>query len=128
MRRESPLVDSPSHDRRQSIIVWAFARLDVAAFAVASAAIFAFGLFALTLLLVIKGAAPGMPIGPHLGSLAAYFPGYSVSTAGAFVGAAYAGLVGGATGVALAATWNFAHALLLAIIRMRANLASYSID
>ena len=35
----------------------------------------------------------------------------------------------GATGdLVLAALWNFAHALLLGVIRMRASLASYSID
>lgn len=118
----------PLDQRSRLIIVWAFARLDVLAFAMASACASAFVLFALTLLIVVKGAAPGMPVGPHLGSLAAYLPGYTVSVSGAFIGAGYAALAGGALGLLLALTWNFAHALLLALIRMRATLAAYSMD
>jgi hypothetical protein len=118
----------PLDERSRLIIVWAFARLDVLAFAMASACIFAFGLFALTLLLVVKGAPPGMPVGPHLGELARYLPGYSVSTLGALIGAAYAGLIGAALGVLLAMTWNLVHALLLALIRVRAMLAAYPMD
>lgn len=126
-----PSADSPSgplDERSRRIIVWAFARLDAVAFALASACVFAFGLWALTLLIVVKGAAPGIPVGPHLGALAAYFPGYSVSASGACVGAVYAGLIGAALGLLLALTWNLAHALLLALIRVRATLAAYSID
>ncbi len=108
--------------------MWAFAKLDVIAFVGASAAIAAAGLFALTMILVVKGAPSGAPVGPHLAQLATFFPGFSVSAAGAWIGAAYAGAVGGAFGVALASVWNLAHALLLAVVRMRASLASYSID
>jgi hypothetical protein len=118
----------PVDERSRAIIVWTFARLDPVAFAVASAAAFACGLFALTLLLVVKGAAQGMPVGPHLGALAAYLPGYSVTVTGAFIGAAYAALIGGAWGLLLALTWNFVHALLLALIRVRATLAAYPMD
>jgi hypothetical protein len=118
----------PLDERSRLIIVWAFARLDVAAFATASACVFAFGLFVLTLLLVLKGAPPGIAIGPHLGVLAAYLPGYSVSASGALIGAVYAGVIGAALGLLLAITWNLAHALLLALIRVRATLAAYSMD
>ena len=110
------------------VVAWAFARLDVVAFAVANAAMFAVALFALTVALVWKGAPPGAPVGPHLAALAVYFPGYEVTFAGAFIGAAYACLVGAVCGAVVAVLWNFAHALLLGIIRMRANLAAYSID
>ena len=78
--------------------------------------------------LVIKGAPPGMPVGPHLAQLAGFFPGYSVTYGGAMVGAAYASLFGGALGFVLAAVWNFAHSLVLAVIRVQASLATYSID
>jgi len=47
---------------------------------------------------------------------------------GAGIGAVYAGVVGGLIGFALAGAWNLAHGLLIAVIRMRASLASYSID
>ena len=115
-------------ERRRTVLAWAFARIDVTAFAAASAVVAAVALFALTLALVLKGAPPGVAVGPNLAQLAVYFPGYAVTLAGAFVGAAYAALVGAACGLVVALLWNVAHALLLGIIRMRANLASYSID
>jgi hypothetical protein len=115
-------------DRREMIVTWAFARLDVRAFVVASAAIAAAFLLVLTLALVIKGAAPGVPVGPHLAQLAVFFPGYTVTAGGAFLGAAYASVFGGVSGFALAVVWNIAHALVLAVIRVQANLATYSID
>jgi hypothetical protein len=115
-------------DHRETIIMWAFAKLDVAAFVLASAVVCGSALLLLTLALVVKGAPPGVPIGPHLGQLASVFPGYSVSTAGAWVGAGYAGLVGAVIGLILAILWNAAHWVFLAVVRMRASLASYSID
>src|SRR2546429_72540 len=75
-----------------------------------------------------KPAPPGVPVGPHLAALAVFFPGYSVTATGALVGGAYASVVGGIAGFLLAIFWNAAHALFLAVIRMRASLASYSID
>jgi hypothetical protein len=121
-------MNAPSAERRRLLLAWAFARLDVVAFAAASAAVFAAMLFALTFVLVLKGAPPGVRVGPHLAELAVYFPGYSVTLAGAFIGALYASLVGSVFGLVAATLWNFAHALLLGIIRIQANLASYSID
>jgi hypothetical protein len=115
-------------ERHRLVLAWAFARVDVVAFAAACAVIAAAVLFALTVALVAKGAPPGTPVGPHLAALAAWFPGYAVTVPGAFVGAAYAAAVGAAGGALVAALWNLAHALLLAAIRFRANLASYSID
>ena len=115
-------------DHRDTIIMWALAKLDVVAFVVASAAVTGTALFLLTLFLVAKGAPPGIPVGPHLAQLAVFFPGYSVSAAGAVIGGAYASLVGAVAGFLLAGFWNAAHALFLAVIRMRATLANYSID
>jgi hypothetical protein len=127
-RDMTPRIAPAAADRHRMVLAWAFARLDVVAFAAASAVVFALALGALTLALVVKGAPPGQPVGPHLGALAAYFPGYAVTYAGAAIGAAYATLVGAACGAIVAALWNFAHALLLAVIRMRANLASFPLD
>lgn len=115
-------------DHRDTIIMWALAKLDVVAFVTASAAICGTGLLALTLFLVIKGAPPGIPVGPHLAHLAVFFPGYSVTPVGALIGGLYAGVVGGVAGFLLATFWNAAHTLFLAVVRMRASLASYSID
>jgi hypothetical protein len=108
--------------------MWALAKLDVGAFAIASAAVAGLVLLALTLLLVVKGAPPGIPVGPHLAQLAVFFPGYSVTPLGALIGAVYASLVGAAAGLLIAVFWNAAHAVFIAVTRMRASLASYSID
>ncbi len=121
-------MEALSADHRDAIIMWALAKLDAAAFAIASALVSGAGLLGLTLLLIIKGAPPGVPVGPHLAQLSALLPGYAVTPIGALVGGAYASLIGGVAGLLLAASWNAAHALFLAVIRMRASLASYSMD
>jgi hypothetical protein len=121
-------MDQPFTDKHRIIILWAFAKLDVPAVIAASGAVLAVMLFAVTLLLVVKGAPPGVPIGPHLAKLDVYFPGYSVTVMGAFIGGAYAGLLGSGCGLVLASAWNLAHRLVLAVIRIRARLASYSLD
>ena len=110
------------------IVAWGFAKIDVLAFVIASAIVGAAFLLTLTLGLVIKGAAPGAPVGPNLAKLSAFFPGYTVTFAGAFLGAAYASVVGIAIGFVLATIWNAAHSLVLAVIRVQANLAAYTID
>src|SRR5262249_3720320 len=115
-------------DRREMIVTWAFAKLDGRAFAVASAAIAGAFLLIVTLALVAKGTPPAIPNWPHLGKLAVFFPGYTVSFGGAFIGALYAALVGAVLGWVLAVVWNFAHSLVLAVIRVQASLATYSID
>jgi hypothetical protein len=96
-------------DHREMIILWAFARFDLPAFVAASAVVAGVALLSLTVALIIKGAPPGVPVGPHLAQLAVVFPGYSVSVGGAVIGAAYAGVVGGALGLILAAFWNAVH-------------------
>ncbi len=115
-------------DHRERIIMWAFAKLDVTAFVAASAIVGGASLLVLTLALVLKGAEPGMPVGPHLAHLATFFPGYSVTAGGALVGAGYASVIGGLLGLVIAGVWNLAHRLFLAFIRMRANLATYEMD
>lgn len=110
------------------IVAWAFARMDLPAFCIASAVVFAAVLFLVTLYTVAKGAPAGMPVGPHLATLARYLPGYSVSVPGACVGALWAAGAGAAWGFLFAGLWNLAHGFWLATLRMRANLSSYSID
>lgn len=56
------------------------------------------GLFAATLVLVVAG---GDEVGPLLGQLAYFFPGYSVSVTGAFVGGLWAAVFGYGLGFAL---------------------------
>lgn len=117
-----------SYDRRDLIVAWAFARLDAFAFALASAAVAGLALLALTLVIVLKGAPPGVPVGPHLAHLAAYFPGYTVTIPGAFLGAGYGAIAGAALGGLIALLWNCAHGIMLAFIRIAASLSAYRMD
>lgn len=61
------------------------------------------GLFVATIWLVIRG---GSNVGLHLGLLRNYFPGYSVTWSGAFVGFAYGVVAGAAVGWSLAWIYN----------------------
>lgn len=71
------------------------------------AVVFAFtagsGLWLATVWLVIRG---GKQVGQHLKLLRYYFPGYSVTWTGAFVGFFYAALVGAVLGFSLAWIYN----------------------
>jgi len=61
------------------------------------------GLFLATLILVVKG---GPNVGQHLGLLRAYFPGYSVSVVGTFIGFIYGFVVGYALGRIIGSVYN----------------------
>lgn len=61
------------------------------------------GLFLATAILLIRG---GENVGAHLGLIGVYFPGYSVSWVGAFVGFVYAFVAGYAVGRTVATVYN----------------------
>ena len=61
------------------------------------------GLFVATNFLILKG---GPVVGPHLSLLGIYFPGYSVTWPGAFVGAAYMFFLGYGAGRTIATLYN----------------------
>jgi hypothetical protein len=61
------------------------------------------GLFLATIVLVIKG---GNRVGPHLGLVGVYFPGYTVTWIGSFVGFVYAFVAGYAIGRTVATIYN----------------------
>jgi hypothetical protein len=61
------------------------------------------GLFLATVWLLLKG---GVMVGKNLNLLSNYFPGYSVSWGGAFLGFFYGALTGAALGFALAWVYN----------------------
>ncbi len=61
------------------------------------------GLFLSTVILVLKG---GARVGPHLGLLAIYLPGYRVTWAGAFLGFVYLFVIGYALGRMFGAVYN----------------------
>ena len=92
---------------------WAYAKLDRSASGLAVGTLAGVLLFAATLILVVKG---GTVIGPTLGLLGQYFPGYQVSVTGSFIGLAYgaaSGYVGG---------WLFAFLRNAALFTSRAIL------
>jgi hypothetical protein len=62
------------------------------------------GLFVATNVLVLRG---GETVGPHLALLGAYFPGYSVSVVGSFIGFVYAFVLGYALARTVVTIYNY---------------------
>lgn len=86
------------------------ARLRASVMAVAFGLFAGFGLFIATVWLVIRGGPEyegQMIVGPHLSLLSNYYPGYSVTWGGAFVGFAYAAVTGAIVGYCVAWVYNF---------------------
>jgi hypothetical protein len=81
----------------------AVARLRAGVMAIVFGTTCGVGLWVATVWLVIRG---GHNIGAHLGLLRFYFPGYSVTWPGAFIGLGYGILAGGLVGFALAWIYN----------------------
>ena len=65
--------------------------------------LFGLGLFLATVILVLKG---GPNPGPRLGLMRIYFPGYSVTWIGSFIGFIYAFVVGYGVGRTVATIYN----------------------
>jgi hypothetical protein len=81
----------------------AFERVSARAWGLALAVLAGVGLFLATAMLLVQG---GADPGPHLGLLGEYFPGYTVSWPGAFIGFAYGWVVGYATGFFVGTLYN----------------------
>ena len=108
-------------DMERLLLMSAFARMDGVAMAAAMAGVFALGLFLATAVLLVQGAAPGVPVGPNLSALSTFMPGYSVSWGGGLIGACYAGVIGALVGYILSVLWNLTHILFVGFAVMRAN-------
>jgi len=89
--------------RERALLEAAIVRLRVRVMALAFAMVGGLGLFVATAWLVLRG---GTVVGPHLGLLANYLPGYTVTWTGAIVGLAYGALLGAAAGGATAWVYN----------------------
>jgi hypothetical protein len=109
--------------RNNLIIMAAFARLDLSALAIASAVLGGLALLVATAwqLLLHPSTQATMPL--HLGLLASYLPGYSVSWFGCVVGFIYGTLIGFCVGAMFGAFWNLIHHVYLLVLT-RADLAS----
>lgn len=78
-------------------------RLNSKAWGVATGLLGGLALFIATVVLVAKG---GPVVGPHLGLLSQYLPGYRVTIAGAFVGFIYVFVIGYALGRLIGYVYN----------------------
>lgn len=106
-------------DTDKAVLMAAFARMDVVAFAVAMALIVAIVIFLATVILLVKGAPPGIEIGTHLRLLDVYLPGYAVSWVGSVIGVFYGLLIGSLLGAAIATLWNLTHLFYVSVIVIR---------
>lgn len=92
-----------TNDPELVLIARTIARLREGIVALVTAMVGGFALFTATLWLVIKG---GPNVGQHLGLLAQYYPGYSVTVGGSFVGLFYGALTGAVVGWCVAWLYN----------------------
>ncbi len=97
--------DSAHADREAewAQILRAVARLRASIMAIVAGITAGTGLFVATIWLVVRG---GPVVGPTLGLLSQFFPGYSVTLPGAFIGFFYAGLLGAGIGWSVAFIYN----------------------
>ena len=90
-------------EREELALTRAVARLRAGVMAAVFGLTAGTGLWLATAWLVIRG---GKNVGQHLGLLRFYFPGYTVTWGGAFVGFFYGALVGATAGFLLAWIYN----------------------
>jgi protoporphyrinogen oxidase len=102
----------------QTVVRQAFTKLDRVALGLSIGSTAGVLLFLATLVLVLKA---GDVIGPRLGLLSQYFPGYTVTPEGAALGLLYGFAVGFAGGWLVAALRNAALFLYLAVSQHRAE-------
>ena len=98
----------------ERLLVYAFARLHPLALGIALGTVTAASLFLATAVLLVRAAIwppHDENVGPLLGLLSNYFPGYAVSWPGALVGLAYGFVLGFGLGVLVACIVNLNHHL-----------------
>jgi hypothetical protein len=78
-------------------------KLNARAWGIAIGLLLGLGLFAATVVLLIKG---GTTVGPHLALIGAYLPGYSVTWGGAVIGFVYLFVIGYAIGRLIGGVYN----------------------
>ncbi len=89
--------------REEELIQRAVIRLNAKFLGLVLGLLMGFGLFAATIILVIKG---GPNPGEHLGLLSQFFPGYAITFPGSLIGFAYAFAVGFLMGAVIGVVYN----------------------
>lgn len=107
-----------AQDEADQIIRTAFARLDGVALGTALGVVAGVGLFLATVVLLLKG---GEFVGPRLGLLRNFLPGYEVTWTGALIGLVEGGLIGFALGFFGASLRNWGMKAYAYLIRRRAE-------
>ena len=88
---------------QQRVVRKTIARIHEQGWGIAFGVVAAIGLIVATNVLIARG---GEVVGPHLGLLRWYFPGYSVTLGGSFIGGVYAFVVGYGLGRTIAVIYN----------------------
>ena len=104
----------------ERMVLQTFSRMDKTAFGCATGSVAGLLLFLATIGLVIKG---GLVVGPRLGLLVYYFPGFSVTSGGAFIGLAYGFACGYIGGWLFAAMRNFFLIVYILKVKKTAELS-----
>lgn len=87
----------------EQIVLTRVVRLSLLVNGIVVGVLFGLGLFLPTIFLALKG---GPVVGPHLGLLRQFLPGYEVTVAGSFIGLAYGLVLGFVLGVLIAIVYN----------------------
>ena len=112
----------------KALLKIAFCRIDVVAMTIATGTVVGLLLFLATAVLLIKGASPGIEIGPRLELPGIYLPGYTITWTGALFGAVYGLLLGAAAGAIIAGMWNVTHYLYMTAMVIRASWMRMMVD
>jgi hypothetical protein len=112
---------APGENLPDELIAAAFARLDPLAMGISVGAVVGLGLFLAMALFLLK---EGEQVGPMLGLLWNYLPGFSLTWAGAFVGMADAGIFGFLLGYFSALLRNWGLGAYAALLKRHADAES----
>ncbi|HEY7322969.1 MAG TPA: NAD(P)/FAD-dependent oxidoreductase [Candidatus Binatia bacterium] len=108
----------PALEAVKEVLAETFPKLDRVALGVSAGVISGVILFLATIILVLKG---GVVVGPNLSLVSQYFPGYSVTILGSFLGLGYGFFAGFAGGWGFAFVRNITVFLYAAIMQQRAE-------
>ena len=102
-----------------TVIIKALAKLDGVALGISIGTMFGLVVFAATVVLVVKG---GDVIGPNLGLLSHFFPGYEVTLPGSLIGFVYGFGAGFILGWLIAFLRNGVIGIYLHLIKLRTSV------